>query len=450
MHLPNLTPTRRLALSAFGTLWLGVNIVAAEPQQADGGASPVNLALKASLDAMGLVLGGSMPDSLSRSSLCANKQRGLLALDPAHPSLLVWTRCLPADCQDVQNLPGACWLRGVDGGARQFGYARDHVEIVGPPRIEFAGQGDSEGLAPELISLRSVPLGRGREGLLISTKYPGTNHTLLQCLLSYSGGTYRCLPTPELDDEVKAVTPTGIQRVEEFGMTPVPDGLLMIYGVYLNGDANCCPCATIEAKLRPGPDALHVSSLRLLPSPDDKDCRAKFTRTGAGPRDSALAAMRQARAALDSARSQHDQADAWFDLQIAAIAFGQTNGPLTFDMSPSTPAAQRAASASALGIEVARCDPANIWTARTTGYERYLEFWPDGPRADEAAWQSRVWRWCGDFEASVEEWEDLLSRLSTFLTDFPRSRHAPEAAQLALEARARVALARAAADGGTR
>ncbi len=450
MHLPTPSLPRRLRLAAVATLWVGMNSAAVEPRPADLGASLAKLALEARLNEMGLVLNASMANSPTPTFLCAEKQRTQLALDPKSPSTLVWTRCVPANCQDARSLPSECWLRGSDGGTLNIGYARDHVEIAGPARIEFAGQGDADTLPPELISLEDVPLGGGREGLLISTKLPGSNHTLLQCLMSYSGSTYQCLASPGLDEEVKGLTPAATKNLEEFGMSPTSDGLLMRYGVFLPGDPNCCPCAVIEARLEPGPNQIRVSAVKVLPSQDDEGCAAKLKRAGAGPRDSALAALRQAKVALDFARSRHDQADAWFDLQVAAVAFARTNGVLTFDSSPSTPAAQRAASASALGIEIARCGPAGIWAAHTTGYEHYLKLWPDGPRADEAAWQSRIPGWCGDFEASAEEWEALLSRLSAFLADFPRGRHAAEAAQLVLEARRGLAEARAATDGGSR
>jgi hypothetical protein len=76
-------------------------------------------------------------------------------------------------------------------------------------------------------------------------------------------------------------TPSAAQRVEEYGLHPNGDGLVMRYGVYFPGDANCCPCATIEARLLLRPTELRVFGVRLVPS-ENRGCAEKLQSDG-GP-----------------------------------------------------------------------------------------------------------------------------------------------------------------------
>jgi hypothetical protein len=270
------------SLTVFALLWLSVDNAAAEPQPVEGGFRAAALGLGNRLNEIGITLDLSLQDAPSPNYVCAEKWRSQLAFEPAHPSTLVWIRCVPADCSDIAQLPAECWRRAFDGGSSEIGYARDNVKIAGHQSIEFGNSGP-QGEGPDLISLERVQLGANREGLLISTKVPGTNHSLLQCLLTHNNGAFRCLETPGLDDRVKTVTPVGIDHLEILGMTLTSGEHLIRYGVYFPGDPNCCPCAFIEAKVRPKPDAIHVSSVKLLPNKTEEGCADKLERTRGRP-----------------------------------------------------------------------------------------------------------------------------------------------------------------------
>jgi len=261
---------------------LSCGLLAATPERSQRAAPDVggmasesgSSSLYAHFKEMGLTAGAQMRNSPQPAFYCGDKLRRGVALESSRPSTVVWTRCVPADCSDATRLDPVCWRMGSDGGTKELGYARDHVEIAGSTRAEFAGSGDEDG--PQLLSVESVPLADGREGLLISSKYSGTNHTLLQCLLALDHGVFRCLEAPELAERVKAVTPSGIDHLEAFGMTQAGGKLLMRYGVYMPGDPNCCPCATIEASLRPMAAQLRVAAAFLRPEKNDEACAGKL------------------------------------------------------------------------------------------------------------------------------------------------------------------------------
>jgi hypothetical protein len=75
--------------------------------------------------------------------------------------------------------------------------------------------------------------------------------------------------------------------------------------------------------------------------------------------------------------------------------------------------------AGASGVEISLCDPSGRWGVPSTGYEKYLALWPDGPLADEAWWRSRVEPWCGDFEGSDEEYAERAKVYSEFSSISP-------------------------------
>jgi hypothetical protein len=96
------------------------------------------------------------------------------------------------------------------------------------------------------------------------------------------------------------------------------------------------------------------------------------------------------------------------------------------------PRAQRLAQqATSFGVKVDFCEISADWGASNEGYLKYLELWPTGPEADEATWMGPMGNqsFCGDFEASSEELEEVISQNRRFIAEFPNSRHTPEAKQ---------------------
>lgn len=86
---------------------------------------------------------------------------------------------------------------------------------------------------------------------------------------------------------------------------------------------------------------------------------------------------------------------------------------------------------------VGYCEPTGTWGATAKGYVRYLKIWPDGPDADEAAWFGALGNGprCGDFEASIGEWETMVENYSAFIAQYPESHFAEEAAGVLVRAR---------------
>ena len=247
------------------------------PRPADGGVSP---AAPDALDVLRQI--GALPPEVIRPEpyVCAEHLDMEIAFESGQAGRVTWTRCAPAGCPDRSQ--SECWIprNQVPSG---IGYARDLVSIKGPQTLDFATTGDPwlPLASADLISIEKVSLAPGREGLLISTKVPGTNHGLLQCLLAWVGARYACLSAPELEEKVRMFTPSAAQHVEEYGLHLNADGLLIRYGVYFPGDANCCPCATIEARLLLRPTELRVFGVRLVPS-ENRGCAEKLQSDG-GP-----------------------------------------------------------------------------------------------------------------------------------------------------------------------
>src|SRR5262249_13818949 len=86
---------------------------------------------------------------------------------------------------------------------------------------------------------------------------------------------FRCLKAPGLERRVEALVPAST-RIELWGMHREGAGFLMRYGLYFPGEPNCCPCATIEATLELGPDALRVRSVERVPGRADQGCPEKI------------------------------------------------------------------------------------------------------------------------------------------------------------------------------
>jgi hypothetical protein len=179
---------------------------------------------------------------------------------------------MPEECEDASG--PECWIHLPDGGM-DIGYARDFVRILGPQTLVFGTSGvpELQASGADLISIERILLAPQREGVLVTTKVPGSNHSHLQCLLAVRNGRFHCLPAPGLETRVQALIPRSA-RIELWGMQREGNGFRMRYGVYFPGDPNCCPCARIEARLETGVDALRVSSVQLMPS-TDPDCLGK-------------------------------------------------------------------------------------------------------------------------------------------------------------------------------
>lgn len=135
-----------------------------------------------------------------------------------------------------------------------------------------------------------------------------------------------------------------------------------------------------------------------------------------------------------SAQSAQVKAEAWLDLNRKAddLAKRMTELlPRTENSGPLIPTAelnQIAEKSGALGMSIAYCEIGTDFAASFVGYEKYLQLWPEGPNADEAYWKSKVEaNACGDFEGSIEEYQDGITRYSEFIKRFPSSSLIPHA-----------------------
>lgn len=249
---------------------VSVGAAGGEPHPADAG-------VRVAADPIELLndLGVSTPELVfleTRTGFrCSSMMWRPVSFEPGRLGRVCWNRCVPDGCADSSE--PECRL----GGGLATGYARDFVRILGPETLVFAASGDPElgasGAGLESIDL--LTLAPGREGLLITTKVPGTNHTHLQCILAAWNGRFRCLKAPGLEGLVEALVPAAA-RTELWGMQREGAGFRMRYGLYFPGDPNCCPCATIEATLELGPDALRVRSVERVPGRADPGCPEKL------------------------------------------------------------------------------------------------------------------------------------------------------------------------------
>jgi hypothetical protein len=149
---------------------------------------------------------------------------------------------------------------------------------------------------------------------------------------------------------------------------------------------------------------------------------------------SVMKEMGSLQAQVDSAQSAQLTAEAWLNLNRKADLLVQRMSeiqPLSKDSAPTTPTAglvRIAKKAKALGIPVSFCEIGEGWVADPAGYEKYLQLWPAGANADEAFWRSRVEaNGCGDFEGSIEEYEEGIKMYRGFIERFPSSSYMPEA-----------------------
>ncbi|HTD21674.1 MAG TPA: outer membrane protein assembly factor BamD [Terriglobales bacterium] len=135
------------------------------------------------------------------------------------------------------------------------------------------------------------------------------------------------------------------------------------------------------------------------------------------------------------ATTNQEKAKTWLALNHEAVKFAREMNR-AFPHSSihgdkiSPPEAQKLAEqATSYGVRIDFCESGGDWGANNEGYFKYLELWPDGPDADEATWMGPVGNqsFCGDFEGSVEELQEIIQLNQRFITQFPNSRFAPEA-----------------------
>jgi hypothetical protein len=138
---------------------------------------------------------------------------------------------------------------------------------------------------------------------------------------------------------------------------------------------------------------------------------------------------------IAQATSSQEKAKGWLVLNQLAAKFGEQMNrafPHTTihgdKIDP--PQAQRLAQqATSYGVKVDFCEIGDDWGAGNEGYLKYLELWPKGPEADEATWMGPMGNqsFCGDFEGSAEELQEIISQNQRFIAQFPGSRHTTEA-----------------------
>jgi hypothetical protein len=136
----------------------------------------------------------------------------------------------------------------------------------------------------------------------------------------------------------------------------------------------------------------------------------------------------------NSAQNAQAKAAAWFNLNRKADALAKRMTellPRAEDSGPPTPTGdlnQIAEKSQALGMSIAYCEIGTDFAASFEGYQNYLQLWPDGPNADEAYWKAKVEaNGCGDFEGTVEEYQQGIARYSEFLKCYPSSSYAVRA-----------------------
>jgi len=140
---------------------------------------------------------------------------------------------------------------------------------------------------------------------------------------------------------------------------------------------------------------------------------------------------------IAQATSNEEKAKGWLLLNRLAAKFGEQmnrafpNTTIHGDKIDPPQAQRLAQQATSYGVKVDFCEIGADWGASNEGYLKYLELWPNGPEADEATWMGPMGNqsYCGDFEGSAEELQEIMSQNQRFIAQFPGSRHTPEAKQ---------------------
>jgi hypothetical protein len=140
---------------------------------------------------------------------------------------------------------------------------------------------------------------------------------------------------------------------------------------------------------------------------------------------------------IAEARTNQERAQAWLALNHEAVKFAEQmnrafpNTSIRGDKITPPEAQRLSEQASSYGVRIDFCEPGGDWGANNEGYFKYLELWPDGPDADLATWMGPLGNqsFCGDFEGTVEELQEIIRLNRQFIAKFPGSRFASEAKQ---------------------
>ncbi len=135
------------------------------------------------------------------------------------------------------------------------------------------------------------------------------------------------------------------------------------------------------------------------------------------------------------AATNPEKAEAWLALNHEAVKFAEEmnrafpHSRIHGDRIEPQAAQRLAQKATSYGVRIDFCEPGADWSANNEGYFKYLELWPNGPDADEATWMGPVGNqsFCGDFEGSIEELQEIIQHNQHFISQFPNSRFIPEA-----------------------
>jgi len=135
------------------------------------------------------------------------------------------------------------------------------------------------------------------------------------------------------------------------------------------------------------------------------------------------------------ATTNQEKAKAWLAMNHEAVKFAEEmnhvfpHTDIHGDKIDPPEAQKLVQQATSYGVRVDFCEIGDDWGANNEGYRKYLELWPDGPDADEATWMGPVGNqsFCGDFEGSVEELQQIIQQNQQFIAQFPNSRFTPEA-----------------------
>ncbi|HTC94984.1 MAG TPA: outer membrane protein assembly factor BamD [Terriglobales bacterium] len=138
---------------------------------------------------------------------------------------------------------------------------------------------------------------------------------------------------------------------------------------------------------------------------------------------------------ITHASTNQEKAKAWLAMNHEAVKFAGEmnrvfpNSSIQGDKIDPPEAQKLAEKATSYGVRVDFCEPGTDWGANNEGYLKYLELWPDGPDADEATWMGPAGNqsFCGDFEGSVEELQEIIQQNQRFIQQFPNSHFTPEA-----------------------
>jgi hypothetical protein len=141
-----------------------------------------------------------------------------------------------------------------------------------------------------------------------------------------------------------------------------------------------------------------------------------------------LKEMAALHAQMESASNEQAKADAWLNLNRKADALAYRMSEIQSAVRNSgaatpSPKLQRIADkAKALGVPIGYCEIGDDWSAEPSGYANYLKLSPNGPSADEAYWKSKTEpSGCGDFEGSVEEYQQGIATYRDFIARYPAS-----------------------------